>query len=72
LLTRDGVYFAAIPERPNDYSIQFVNASGGKPGRIFSSDRPIDWFAVSPDRRWILYNQDKALDSDLMLVENFR
>ena len=76
-LPRDGmaIFLTAPipgPERPNDYSIKFLKAVGGKPDRIFGSDRPIDWFTVSPDRRWILYNQDNVLDSDLMLVENFR
>ena len=27
---------------------------------------------VSPDRRWILYSQFEQVESDLMLVENFR
>jgi hypothetical protein len=29
-------------------------------------------FAISPDRRWLLYTSLESSDADLMLVDNFR
>ncbi len=33
---------------------------------------PAPAFAVSPDGQWILYNQADRVESNIMLVENFR
>ncbi len=68
----DGFYFIPRPERPNDYSIQFLNTATGSTQRIATFEKQITDVTVSPDRRWILYSQNDQLGSDLMLVENFK
>jgi Tol biopolymer transport system component len=73
VVVNDGIYFIPRPDPKSGYSIQFLNTTTGKIRRIASIEKPVGGgFAVSPDRRWILYAQADQAGSDLMLVENFR
>ena len=74
-VTEEGIYFvtAEMPTRP---IIEFFSFATGDVMQVAILERPIHpriWgFAVSPDRRWILYTQIDQSSSDIMLMENFR
>ncbi len=72
-LVNDGVYF--VEEIQKKYFIQFLNFRTG--AKVPISQIGIPWFShaglsVSPDRRWILYEQRDGSNSNIMVVENFR
>jgi hypothetical protein len=59
----------------SEYFIQFLNFRTG--AKLSISQIGIPWFShaglsVSPDRRWILYEQRDGSNSNIMVVENFR
>ncbi|MHC4507979.1 MAG: protein kinase domain-containing protein [Planctomycetota bacterium] len=67
-----GVYFvnATEPSRP---AIEFFDFTTSQVRPIATLEKPtIVGLAVSRDGRWILYTQIDRVDSDIMLVENFR
>jgi Tol biopolymer transport system component len=71
-LTNDGIYF--IPESGADgkFSIQFLSFATGKVKTVaLMSGRPSAGLSVAPDGLSILFSLSQV-DSDLMLVENFR
>ena len=74
-VTEDGIYFvtAEMPPRP---IIEFFSFAAGDVRQVAILERPVHprvWgFAVSPDRRWILYTQTDQSSSDIMLMERFR
>jgi Tol biopolymer transport system component len=74
-VTQEGIYFvtAEMPARP---LIEFFSFAAGDVRQVAILDRPVHprvWgFAVSPDRRWILYTQTDQSSSDIMLMEKFR
>ena len=74
-MTEEGIYFvtAEMPARP---IIEFFSFATGDVRLVAILERPVYpriWgFAVSPDRRWILYTQIDQSSSDIMLMENFR
>jgi Tol biopolymer transport system component len=74
-VTEEGVYFvtAEMPARP---IIEFFSFAASDVRQVTILERPVNprvWgFAVSPDRRWILYTQIDQSSSDIMLMENFR
>jgi Tol biopolymer transport system component len=74
-----GVYYIArerAVERVSPWAIFFHEFASGKTVRVAPIDKPLGYFAralaVSPDRRWLLFNQVDTRGSDLMLLENFR
>jgi len=68
-----GIYFIARPDAAGAYAIRFYDFATRGIRTITTIRRPVDWgFAVSPDRRSILYAQEDEAGADLMLVENFR
>jgi hypothetical protein len=70
-VVKDGIYFIPAP-REGRFAIHFLSFSSGKTSQLASITKPVGWgFSVSPDERWILYDQTDHLTSDLMLVENF-
>lgn len=64
---------AAVMAKPG---IDFFDFTTHRTTRVFDlENRPALWapgLAVSPDRKSILYTQLDALNSDIMLVEDFR
>ena len=54
-------------------SIQFLSFATGAVTPVATTEKyATHGLAVSPDRRWIVYTQYDQVNSDLMLVENFR
>ena len=72
-VTADGLYYPARSESNKSYSIEFFSFSTRKSRPVVISDRPLGnlSLSVSPDQRYILYNQTDQSGSDLMLIENF-
>ncbi|MBI1790198.1 MAG: serine/threonine-protein kinase [Acidobacteria bacterium] len=75
-ITPEGIGFVSSPDSAP--AIQFYRFSTGaitqiaalpKGVRIFASTNHL---AISRDLRWILYNQIDRVESDIILVENFR
>jgi Tol biopolymer transport system component len=71
-LVEGGIYFIPKREPKSGYSLQFLNTVTEKIQRIASVENEPLYPTVSPDRRWILYTQQTAGPTNLMLVENFR
>ncbi len=71
-VVEDGVYFVP-PSKGADYSLHFLRFATGAVEPIHDIERqPVGTMSVSPDGRSILYAQWEKLESDIMLVENFR
>jgi Tol biopolymer transport system component/DNA-binding winged helix-turn-helix (wHTH) protein len=70
-VVENGIYYVAKVE--NLWAIKFLDTANGSV-RIFARDeKNIGWgFSVSPDQRYILFDQESDLSSDLFLAENFR
>jgi Tol biopolymer transport system component/DNA-binding winged helix-turn-helix (wHTH) protein len=68
-----GIYYLDTTERPG---IAFFNITSRRTTRMFDlENRPAleaPGLAVSPDKKTILYTQLDALNSDIILVENFQ
>ena len=63
-----GVYFVTVGR-----AIEFLNSADGKITQVRALDKPVDLgLSLSPDGRRLLWAQLDQLDSNLMLVENFR
>jgi Tol biopolymer transport system component/predicted Ser/Thr protein kinase len=72
-LFEDGIYYVGMPGDDGRSPLQFKNLATGKVETLATTTAPPSWgFAVSPDRRTILFVQVDEGESDLMLVENFR
>jgi Tol biopolymer transport system component len=78
-LAPGGIYFLDRGARPKP-AIEFFRFADGKSTRIVSLPKgAADYvyygnstIAVSPDGRWLYYEQRDKLEGDIMLVENFR
>ena len=66
----DGVYFVTRTGR--GFAIELLNSASGKIDVIAPIREGYFGFAVSPDRKSILYTQAIALSSELVLAEGFR
>jgi Tol biopolymer transport system component len=66
----DGVYFMAPSAQ--GFAIEFLNFTTNTTRVLAHVGRCSFGFAVSPDRKWVLYTQNNPEGSDLSLVENFR
>jgi len=71
-----GIYFATaeIPERPQ---LEFFNFATGKVTTIATLGKKVGYHGfsgldVSPDGRWLIWQQLDQEGSDIMLLENFR
>jgi hypothetical protein len=68
----DGIYFVD-PRARSVELLRFATGERSVVARVEGRPQPgSSNFAVSPDRRWALYVRAKPVDSDIMLVENFR
>jgi hypothetical protein len=72
-VVENGIYYLDMKAKPG---IDFFDFSTHRTARVFDlENRPAlgaPGLAVSLDRKSILYTQLDALNSDIMLVENFR
>lgn len=72
-VVENGIYYLDMKTKPG---IDFFDFTTNRTTRVFDlENRPASGepgLAVSPDRKSILYTQLDALNSDIILVENFR
>ena len=72
-VVENGIYYLDMKTKPG---IDFFNFTTNRTARVFDlENRPASGdpgLAVSPDRKSILYTQLDVLNSDIVLVENFR
>jgi serine/threonine protein kinase/Tol biopolymer transport system component len=71
-LRPEGLYFAT--QSGKKYLIEFVSFQTGKMAPFYQEETPNfrTYFSISPDGQWFLYTEFLPMESDLMLVENFR
>ena len=72
-VVEDGIYYLDMAPKPG---INYFDIATLRSRRVFDlENRPV-WgvpgLAISPDKKTILYTQLDALNSDIILVENFR
>ena len=71
-VTSEGIYYGAPPHAGEQRFIRFLSFSTGQNNPIVVARRPFhSGISVSPDSRYILFDQYDETGSDLMLVENF-
>jgi Tol biopolymer transport system component len=72
-VTSKGIYYGAPPHAGEQRFIRFFDFSTGEDRPVVVAQRPFHvGMSVSPDSRYILFDQYDESGSDLMLVENFR
>ncbi|MGH9628970.1 MAG: winged helix-turn-helix domain-containing protein [Bryobacteraceae bacterium] len=72
-VTPDGVYYPAPPHSGELRFIRFLSFASGQTTPVAVASRPfVLEMSVSPDSKYILFDQLDEIRSDLMLVENFR
>ena len=73
-ITSAGIYWVDVSTTPAQ--VKFFDFATEKSKNITHLDRgprmPPQGFDMSPDEKWILYTRVDELDSDIILVENFR
>jgi Tol biopolymer transport system component len=73
-VVEDGIYY--LDTTTTKPGIAFFDFTTRRTTRVFDLQNPparlVPGLAISPDRKTILYTQLDALNSDIMLVENFR
>lgn len=73
-LAEDGIYFVN-PRTEAGYTLELFSFATKAITRVTALENVnefISGLAISPDRRQILYTQQDPLNSDIMVVENFR
>ena len=72
-VTTEGIFYPAPPHSGNQRFIKFFSFTTGdsRPVAVASHAFHIG-MSVSPDSKYVLFDQYDELGSDLMLVENFR
>jgi Tol biopolymer transport system component/predicted Ser/Thr protein kinase len=74
-LVDQGIYFINLKATSHP-TIEFFNFATGRTTQISQVEKELQLvypsLAVSPDGRWLLYVQVDTLESDIMLIENFR
>lgn len=71
-VTSEGVYYGAPPHAGDQRFIRFRSFSTGQDKPIVAVKRPFhSGMSVSPDSRYIIFDQYDESGSDLMMVENF-
>jgi eukaryotic-like serine/threonine-protein kinase len=75
-LARRGVYYIATrPQGPRHVgTIQYLDFASGRTMPLFQASSLMTIWnpAVSPDEKWILFTASPPLQSEVMLMENFR
>ena len=72
-VVEDGIYYLDMAPKPG---INYFDITTLRSTRVFDLENRPAWgapgLAISPDKKTILYTQLDALNSDIILVENFR
>jgi hypothetical protein len=80
VVVSDGIYMMEplapdeTPRPGQPYAIRFLDFRSGRKSLVYALRNPYNitpGISVSPDRRWILFQQSDQRNSDIMLVENF-
>jgi Tol biopolymer transport system component len=71
-VTKTGIYFMTAPHVDGTSELRFYNFATGATKTLMPIGLPEYGLAVSPDERYLIYDQLDDPASDLMLVENFR
>jgi Tol biopolymer transport system component/DNA-binding winged helix-turn-helix (wHTH) protein len=72
-VSKHGIYFIPRPDEDGRFHIQLLDFETGATRRVLQLNRGLsEGVAVSPDGYTLLYTQQGELETDLMLVENFR
>jgi hypothetical protein len=70
-----GIYFVNPQVRPHP-AIEYFNFASGRTTHIATVENALLWtgpsMATTSDGRWILYVQVDKVESDIMLVKNFK
>jgi Tol biopolymer transport system component len=69
-LGQNGIYFLAWKNQ-NNAAVDFFDFATGKTTTIWTPRRSGVGFAVSPDGKSLLYQQNELAESSIMLVKNF-
>ena len=71
-VTAEGVYYGPPPHAGDQRFVRFFNFSTGQDSPVAIANRPFhSGMSVSPDSRYILFDEYDESGSDLMIVENF-
>jgi Tol biopolymer transport system component len=70
-VTKTGIYFMTAPGIDGTSEIRFYSFATGAATTLVTIGLPEYGLAVSPDERYLIYDQLDDPASDLMLVENF-
>jgi len=72
-ITKDGIYYGAPPlDGGQERFIRFFSFSTGRDKPVVAAKRPFhSGISVSPDSRYILFDQYDESGSDLMIIEHF-
>ena len=71
-IVSSGLYFVPTRNTSGDSSIQFLSFATNNIRNIATFEKlPVSGLAVSPDGKWLLYDQEQQSGSELMLIENF-
>ncbi len=74
-LANEGIYFIKAKWQGPAAAVEFFDFATARITTVIGLDKVTDFisgFEISPDRREILYAQRDPINSDIMLVENFR
>ena len=71
-VTAEGIYYAASQHSGEQRFIQFFSFSTAKSRPVVLAHRPFDFgMTVSPESKYVSFDQQDEIGSDLMLVEDF-
>jgi hypothetical protein len=72
-ITPDGIYYGAPPHAGQQRFIRFLSFRTGKDKPVVITNRPFhSGMSVSPDSRYILFDQYDESGSDLMVIADFQ
>jgi Tol biopolymer transport system component/DNA-binding winged helix-turn-helix (wHTH) protein len=72
-VTTEGIFYAAPPHSAEQRFVRFFSFSTGKSRSVALAHHPFDFgMDVSPDSKYVVFDQQDEIGSDLMLVERFR
>lgn len=73
VVVEDGIYYGGLPDQNGKVALRFHQFSTGVSHPVTSIEPYAQiGLTVSPDRKTILYTRTPSVESDLMLIENFR
>lgn len=73
VVAEDGIYYPARPHSGKQRFIRFLSFATGESRPIALASHAFHYgMSVSPDSKYILFDQHDESGSDLMLIENFR